>query len=136
MKQRLRWIVLGGLAFWVPALMLTAIYRWNVGVVALNLGSLTGVAFLGLIGWINGSIPEWGWVLAGIYILGPAAIMASSFFDRFSPFVRHAGDWIWFVLFCLFPPMTLWLASLNGMIFSVLIVTVVLPLVAFSRRSR
>jgi hypothetical protein len=134
MKRRLSWIALGGLAFWAPALMLTAVYRWNVSVTMLNVGSLAGVAFLGLMSWIaSRQTPEWGWVLAGIYIFGPTAMMASSSFDRFSPLVHHTGDWMWLVGFCLFPPMTLWLATLNGMILSVLLVTVVLPLIAISR---
>jgi uncharacterized membrane protein YagU involved in acid resistance len=33
-------------------------------------------------------------------------------------------------LFCLFPPITLWMALLNGMIISVLIATVTLPFLA------
>jgi hypothetical protein len=134
MKGRLYWIAVGGLAFWVPALMLSAIYRRNVSILALNICSLAGIVLLGLISRItSGRMPDWGWVLAGIYVLGPAAIMASSSFDRLSPLIHHAGDWIWFVVLCLFPPMTLWLATLNGMILSVLLVTVVLPLAAISR---
>lgn len=46
------------------------------------------------------------------------------------------GESLWMVLFCLFPPMTLWMAVLNGMIFSVLIATVTLPLLAvYPRRT-
>jgi len=36
----------------------------------------------------------------------------------------------WMLFFILFPPMPLWMSLLNGMLFSVLIVTVVLPILA------
>jgi hypothetical protein len=137
MRRRLYWIAVGGLAFWLPALTLSAMYRTNVSVPALNSVSLAGITLLGVVSWTTRRrMPDWWWVLAGIYILGPAAIFASSSFDRVSPSIYHVGDWIWFVVFCIFPPMTLWLATLNGMIFSVAVATVVLPVVAISRRSR
>jgi hypothetical protein len=134
MKQKLYWIAVGGLAFWLPAVLLSAMYRWNVSALALNVVSLAGTALLGLITWVTvRKLPRWGWVLAGVYIFGPTAILVASAFARMAPTTSLPGDWIWRVMFCLLPPMTLWLASLNGMIFSVLLVTMALPLLAFSR---
>ena len=134
MRQKLFWVAVGGLAFWLPAVMLSAIYRWNVSTIALNLASLTGTALVGLITWGTAQrMPRWGWVLAGVYILGPTAILLASSFARIPPTTNLPGDWIWRVIFCLLPPMTLWMATLNGMIFSVLLVTIALPLLALWR---
>ena len=134
MRQKLFWIVVGGLAFWLPTVVLSAIYRWSVSTVALNLASLTGTAVVGLITWVTVKrMPRWGWVLAGVYILGPTAMLVASAFARILPTTNLPGDWIWRVMFCLLPPMTLWMATLNGMIFSVLLVTIALPLLALLR---
>lgn len=134
MRQKFFWIVVGGLAFWLPTVVLSAIYQWNVSTVALNLASLMGTALVGLITWVTAKrMPRWGWVLAGVYILGPAAMLVASAFAHIPSTTNLPGDWIWRVMFCFLPPMTLWMATLNGMIFSVLLVTIVLPLFAFSR---
>src|ERR1039458_7008102 len=134
MRQKLFWIVMGGLAFWLPTVVLSAIYRWSVSTVALNLASLTGTAVVGLMTWVTVKrMPRWGWVLAGVYILGPTAMLVASAFARILPTTNLPGDWIWRVMFCLLPPMTLWMATLNGMIFSVLLVTIALPLLALLR---
>ena len=134
MRHKLFWIAVGGLAFWLPAVVLSAMYRWNVSTVALNLASLTGIALVGLITWGTARrMPRWGWVLAGVYILGPSAMLVASAFARIPPAPNLPGDWIWRIMFSLLPPMTLWMATLNGMIFSVLLVTIALPLLALSR---
>lgn len=46
------------------------------------------------------------------------------------------GEMVLLVLFCLFPPMTVWIAVLNGMIASVLAATIVLVLLAGFRHVR
>lgn len=138
MKQNLYWLVLGGLGFWVPFALLFAIYRSSVSVLALNLLPVAGLALLSLISWITRKkMPRWGWLLAGVYVFGPVAMLSSAAFTRISPSAGAPGDWIWFLVFCLLPPMTLWLALLNGVILSVLFVTVALPLLLLlPRRDR
>jgi hypothetical protein len=130
------WLILGGLAFWLPTILISAIYRWNLSILVLNSAAVAGLGFLGVATRIyTGSTPRWGSMLAGIYVLGPAAMLASSSFSRVPSTASATGDWLWRILFCLFPPMTLWMATLNGMIFSVLLVSIVLPLlVLFGRK--
>jgi hypothetical protein len=128
-KRRFYWVVVGGLAFWVPVVAAGAILRDQTGLLSLNLPPLIALSIVGLESWIRGRKAQWGWVLLGIYILGPAAMLLPSSFG-----LGHApprpGDTLFLVAFCLFPPMTLWLAVLNGTIFSVLLATVALPLLA------
>ena len=138
MKQKLYWLVLGGLGFWVPFALLFAIYRSSASVLALNLLPVAGLALLSLITWIiRKKMPRWGWLLAGVYVFGPVAMLSSAAFTRISPSAGAPGHWIWLVTLCLLPPMTLWLALLNGVILSVLFVTVTLPLLLLlPRRDR
>lgn len=136
MKQDLYSIVLGGLGFWVPFALLFAIYRSSVSVLALNLLPVAGLALLSLISWIiRKKMARWGWLLAGVYVFGPVAMLSSAAFTRISPSAGAPGHWIWFVTLCLLPPMTLWLALLNGVILSVLFVTLALPLLSLLRRT-
>ena len=131
MKSRLCWIALGGLSFWLPAIVVNAALDQKSNLWTLNVVPLAGVTLLGVANWLaTKHLPKWGWVLAGIYILGPVSMMAPSVFlhDPSSPNVP--GENTWMFLFCLFPPMTLWMALLNGMLFSVLIATVTLPFLA------
>lgn len=130
----MRWMVAGGLSFWLPAVLLSGVYRWNVSVVALNLTSLGGLATVSLLYWlVTKRVPRWGWALAGVYILGPGAMLLASAFSRIPPSATLPGDWIWVTVFCLLPPLTLWFATLNGMIVSVLLVTIGLALLALKR---
>ncbi len=131
MKNNILWAIAGGAAFWLPAVTLSAIFRWNVGMIALNVASLVGLAVLALAWRIWDKVgPRWGWVLVGIYVLGPAAMLVAAEFSRLPNSVTLPGDWVWWVVFCFLPPMTLWMATLNGMIFSVLLATGVLPILA------
>ena len=57
-------------------------------------------------------------------------MLAPSVFLHAPSSPKVPGENAWMFLFCLFPPMTLWMALLNGMIFSVLIVTLTLPFLA------
>jgi hypothetical protein len=136
MQNRLYWIAVGGFAFWLPVILLSAINPWNVSVLALNSASLTGLVVTSLATRIMRRLtPRWGWILAGVYIFGPTAIFIAASFSL-TPHSRSLREWIWLILFCLFPPMTLWLATLDGMIFSVLFATIVLPILALSRLGR
>jgi hypothetical protein len=138
MRQDLYSIALGGLAFWAPAVLLSAIYKWDVSTLALNLASVASLALVSLISWIiRKRMPKWGWVLAGVYILGPTAILAASAFSRFpSSSPGLPGDPLRLIVLCLIPPVTLWFATLNGMIFSVLFVTLILPALSLLRAGK
>jgi hypothetical protein len=129
MKNKLFWIAVGGLSFWLPAILVAAALHQNVSGFVLNAVPLVALVLLGVATWLyRQHSPKWGWVLAGIYILGPISMLAPSAF--FKAPASIPGEKIWLILFCLFPPMTLWMALLNGMIFSVLIATVALPFLA------
>jgi len=65
--------------------------------------------------------------------LGPTAMFIGASFTHLSPSTSLPGEWLWLIMFCLFPPMTLWLATLNGMIFSVFVATVALLICAYSQ---
>jgi hypothetical protein len=131
MKSRLYWIVVGGLSFWLPAIIVNAALDQKSNLWTLNVIPLAGVALLGVASWIGTKhLPKWGWVSAGIYILGPVSMLAPSVFLHVPSSPIVSGENTWLFLFCLFPPMTLWMAVLNGMLFSVLIATVALPFLA------
>lgn len=68
MRNRLYWTVLGGLSFWIPPVLMSAMLHQNVRLVALNAAPLAGVTLLGVASWIGTRhLPKWPWVLAGIY---------------------------------------------------------------------
>jgi hypothetical protein len=137
MKNRLYWIAVGGFSFWLPAIAVAADLRQNVNLWTLNLVPLAGVSLLGGATWLaTKHLPKWGWVLAGIYILGPVSMLAPSVIFHVPSSLIIRGEILWMVLFCLFPPMTLWMALLNGMFFSVIAVTIILPFLAVYRRNR
>jgi len=128
---RLRAICVGGLAFWLPAIVVSAIFREGASVLMLNVASLSGLLVLGISDWMRSkSGLKWNWALAGIYILGPAAIVAASSFSGGHLEARWDWGFLLIVLLCLFPPTTLWFSLLNGMIFALLIASLVLPLLA------
>jgi hypothetical protein len=134
MRNRFYWIVAGGLSFWVPVIIISIATLDRTSAVAANVVSLLGLVLLGLVCKTSKmETPKWGWVLAGIYILGPISMLVPSVFVQSPKYIP--GEKIWAFLFCLFPPMTLWMALLNGMIFSVLIATVALPFLAKYRAS-
>lgn len=131
MRTRFFWIVAGGLSFWLPAIVDYVAVDQKASWFVSNTLSLAGLALLGVVTWVvTKRLPKWGWVLAGIYIMGPVSMLAPLAFARVpsSP-AGSGGTWI-LVMLCLFPPTTLWFSLLNGMIFSVLIATVILPFLA------
>jgi hypothetical protein len=131
MWNKLFWIAVGGLSFWLPAISVGAALHQSVNTVLLNVVPLAGLIFVGAASWMSTKrFPKWGWVLTGIYILGPISMLAPSLFLHAPSSVSIPGEKFWMLLFCLFPPMTLWMALLNGMIFSVLIATAALPFLA------
>lgn len=137
MKNRLYWIAVGGLSFWLPTLVVNAALGQKSNLWTLNLVPLAGVTLLGVASWIGTKhLPRWGWVLAGIYILGPVSMLAPLAFAKVPSSPSGSGGNLILVLLCLFPPTTLWFSLLNGTFFSVLIVTIVLPLIAVYLRER
>jgi hypothetical protein len=128
MRDRLYWIGVGGLSFWLPVIAVSITPHQNLNLWTLNIVPLAGLILLGVASWFSTKhLPKWGWVLAGIYILGPVSMLTPSVLVHVPSSPNIPGENLWMVLFCLFPPMTLWMAVLNGMIFSVLAVTVILP---------
>ncbi len=116
---------MGGLAFWLPYIVLAAVSRENAGLFWLNAASLLGLTMLGLVSWTRLHRVEWGWLLAGVYILGPISVFTESAISGRFQFADY-HSWLVAVLFCLFPPVTLWLSLNNGMFLSVLIATFLL----------
>jgi hypothetical protein len=136
-RRGLYWIAGGGLSFWLPPMLIAAAIHESLGVLPLNALAVGGVAAFGVGSRIfSKNPPGWGWMLVGIYILGPASMLVPSLLLHGAASVNVPGEKLWLLAFCLFPPMTLWIATLNGMIFSVLIVTLALPALAVIRRWR
>lgn len=137
MRTRLFWIIAGGLSFWLPAIVEYTALDQNASWFVSNVLSLAGLAILGVATWaVTKRLPKWGWVLTGIYLLGPISMLAPSAFVHNHSSASVPGGKIWLVLFCLFPPMTLWISLLTGMIFAVLIATAILPFLAAYQRNR
>jgi hypothetical protein len=137
MRSRLFWIIVGGLSFWLPAIVDYGLLNQNASWLLSNTLSLAGLALLGGATWmVTKQFPKWGWVLAGIYILGPISMLAPLAFAKNPSSPAHSGGNLILVLLCLFPPTTLWFSLLNGMIFSVLTVTVILPFLARHNRGQ
>ena len=138
-RDRIYWIAMGGLAFWVPVIVLYATFHENTSWVWLNVSSFSGLISLGLLSWMRKSSPSrWIWILAGIYILGPVSmIIGSAFAGGIPPSFSRPGDLVFAIVICLLPPLTLWLSLYNGMFLSVVAVTLVLGLLAaFKGESR
>ena len=130
-RTNVLWIIAGGVAFWLPTVALSAIFRWNVSTSALNIASLAWLTLFILLArlWCE-TPPKWGWALAGIYVLGPAAMLTAAAFSPYLSLARISGGWPTMAAFCFLPPMTLWMATLDGMIFSVLAGSAILLVLA------
>lgn len=124
-----KWMATGGIAFWLPVYFVAEVMGGPLETIILNLAPLAGLAILA---WMyrkhHGASPNWGWVLAGIYFLGPILLLAPGLIRSAINGTSFKGGWL--DLFMLLPPMTLWLALLSGTIFAVLTATVVLPVLA------
>src|ERR1700735_4819276 len=119
MKNRLYWIAVGRISFWLPAIVVNAALNQKSNLWTLNVVPLAGVTVLGLASWIGTKhMPKWGWILAGIYILGPVSMLSPLAFARIPSSPADSGGNLILVLLCLFPPSTLWFSLLNGMLFS------------------
>ena len=129
-RRAIVWCLAGGAAFWLPFVAL-AVIAANPTVLVITLCPLAGLVVLGVVVRSRkGGAPSWGWVLAGIYLLGPGLQLLA--FSLTSP--PSGRDWAWVVLVSIFPPMTLWLGTLDAVIFPVLIASVALAWLAFRQR--
>jgi len=137
-RDKMCWSALGGLAFWLPVIILSAIFHDKTSWVRLNAGSLLGLTALGVLGWTRKSpVPRWSWVLAGVYILGPVSMtVANAFAGAILPSLSSPGYLIFDIVICLLPPLTPWLSLYDGMFVSVLPATVVLVLLAAHGRDK
>jgi hypothetical protein len=129
-RDRLYSIAIGGLIFWLPAIALAAISHQNVSVLWSNIASLVGLVGLLILDWIYF---KWtirlNWGLAGVYILGPISLLTIAVLTGAVPPWGEGRQRLLFdLVVCLLPPMTPWLSLLSGQIFSVLAVTIALPL--------
>ncbi len=137
LAHAVRWIAAGGVAYWLPFVFLAAAVPLRPNLLVLNLAPVAGLIVLALVVWFRQKrTPRWGWVLAGIYILGPSAMLLANALTAGPTPSAGAGDWMLVLLICLFPPMTLWLATLNLIIFQLVVVTVALIAWEAYRRSR
>ena len=138
MRGRLYSIVVGGLAFWLPAILLVVIVHEDAGVLWLNVIPLLGLIALALIDWISlKRILRWNWVLAGVYILGPISMLIEAWFSGVVPPWKAGWRSVLFdLVVCLFPPMTLWQSLYTSQVFSVLAATIALPIFAVFERGR
>ena len=128
-RQSLSWALVGGAAFWLPPIAVYAFSRDRVSLVAESVAALVGIQLMEIVFRVRHTgPPRWWWVLAGIYVLGPLAMEMAAVAGSFPSGVQPPGSWLWLALFALLPPVTLWFATLNGMIISVLITT---PLLIF-----
>jgi hypothetical protein len=127
MRNKLYWITVGGLSFWLPAIVINDALNQKSNLWTLNVVPLASLALLDVVSWIvTKRFPKWGWALAGIYILGPVCMLGPLTFAKIPTSPADFGGTVLLMLLCLFPPTTLWFSVLNGMIFSVLIATVTL----------
>lgn len=134
-RNAVAWAVSGGLAFWLPVVLMSAVAKVHVNEVALNLGPLVGlVALAGVARLLSKRSPRWSWVLVGLYALGPAAMLTASAVGGGPSPQALSGEWLWLVVVCLLPPMTFWLATLMGLIGSVLVASAVLLVLARAQR--
>lgn len=130
-RSAIGWAAAGGVSFWLPAAIVSLVLHQAAGLWTLNLAPLAGLALLGAVCWKGlRTEPRWAWALAGVYILGPTFMLLPSVVLHTVPQPDVATRGVWLAVFCIFPPMTIWIAVLNGMIFSVLAATVSLPLLA------
>ena len=138
MKSRWYCILVGGLAFWLPAIVLAAASHEGGGLLWRNVTPLLGLTALALIDWIGlKRALRWNWVLAGVYILGPISILTSAICSGVAPpWKADLGTVLFELVVCLLPPMTLWLSLYDFTILAVLAASAALPLLALIPRSQ
>ena len=78
MRERLYWIALGGIFFWLPsAISVVLAPHLHNELRTFVIHPLAGFAFLCAASWrASRREPKWAWILAGIYILGSIVNLA------------------------------------------------------------
>ena|SRR5215467_12323636 len=115
MRERLYWTVLGGVCFWLPSCdALVSAHSFDHELRNFVILPLAGFTLLCAVSWkASRREPKWGWMLAGIYILGSILNLALPVcFD--SPLSLNVhGEITWrMILNGLLPPAYLWMAVL------------------------
>lgn len=128
------WLALGGVSFWAPVIIGAAVLRLDLGRMALTVLPLGGLALLSGLTRYFRKTPRWGWMLGGIYLLGPTAMLAPSLLIQAPSGGPSTGGAGWLVFFYVFPPATIWLAALNGTIWALMAASLLLPLLAMRRQ--
>jgi hypothetical protein len=116
MRERLYWIALGGICFWLPSVVSVVLDRHLHPVLrTFVILPLAGFAFLCAASWIaSRREPKWGWILAGIYVLGSILNLGSVVFHvPFQVSLNVSGEITWrMIVLCLLPHVYLWMAVL------------------------
>src|SRR5580698_9047087 len=110
-RSRFYCIAAGGLAFWLPAIALFAIFQQRVSVLWINIVSLLGLSAIVILDWIYSRWAiRWNWALAGVYVLGPMSILIEAVFSGVAPPWKESQNLLYLVVVCLLPPMTILLS--------------------------
>jgi hypothetical protein len=136
MKGRLYSILVGGFAFWLPVVVIYAIYPTPPSLLMLNVAPLLGLLVLAHIDWTTKErAVRWNWALAGVYILGSISILTASTVSGggFPPLTDRGSLLLW-ALVCFFPPMTLFLSLYSFTTLSLLAASAALPILAIFER--
>lgn len=138
MADRIMIVLVGAAGFWIPVVLLETLSRGHYRISTVSVVPV--VCTLGVL-WLlrRVRIERFRmlslYMLAGIYLLCPLAIMiaGSSFGGGFA--VSTGGHSIlWLLLASIFPPLAWMLAGYNGTIFGLLAVTIVLVAVAMPKK--
>jgi hypothetical protein len=137
MKGRWYSILVGGVAFWLPGIVIFAIFQ-DRSPLLLNVAPFLGLFALAIIDWIAlKRTLRWNWVLAGLYILGPISIWTEGWFaGAVPPWKQSLASMFFELATCLFPPMTILLSFYSLQFFSVLAASIALPVFAIFERGR
>ena len=139
MADRIILILVGGLAFWAPAVLLEILSKGRYSITIANLLPVVCVLCLywllrrGHFRKLNG-VPLY--MLAGIYLLAPLSltVAGSAFGGGFTQFTG-GHDVLWLLLASVVPPLAMILAGYNGTIFGLLAMTIIF-IVAAIRNSQ
>ena len=133
--------VAGSLGFWLPLVLLETL--WKSGDVSLVAANALPVLTFACVYWVlwkrhrnDGRLLPIA-ILVGIYALGPL-MMWLTWSARGGGFATAHGlrDAVWLLLFTVLPPFTLYLATWNGTLVAVLVVSLALTGLAKARESR
>jgi hypothetical protein len=133
-------LFVGGLAFWLPSMMLHCLHGDRFGVVDVILTSVVCPAFAGVVlGFLRFSHPKYSltrlasWFILGVWAWGPPAMLTSAGFSGGG--VRGIGSLAGFLLVWLvFPLSTPILATYDGSLFALALMTLAVGVVVSADR--